>query len=368
MIKNQILIVTSEFPPQPGGIGNHAYNLAQQLTNESYQVTVLTDNRSKTGEEEKQFDSNTSFTVCRVSVTSPRIGMYLKRFSVLFHLIKEHDVVIASGKFSLWMVAFVSLFYKKKYLAVIHGTEVNFQHNLKKLLINKSLRRFQTVVAVSAFTRSLVSQVRLKNVVVIPNGFSFPGVILTGETNPKLTNKPILITVGNVTERKGQLNVIKMLPEVIKKYPSIHYHCVGIPTQKDEYLTEAKKLGVEEYISFHGKISEQKKIELLKNSDIFVMLSQNTRSGDVEGFGIAILEANFLGKPAIGSLGCGIEDAIKDGETGYLIGYDQTEVFIDSIEKILGNYAFFSKQAKYWAEKYTWNKIINQYCNVIENE
>ena len=47
MNKKNILIVSSELPPQPGGIGNHAYHLSTQLQKNQYQVTVVTDMRSK---------------------------------------------------------------------------------------------------------------------------------------------------------------------------------------------------------------------------------------------------------------------------------------------------------------------------------
>ena len=97
------------------------------------------------------------------------------------------------------------------------------------------------------------------------------------------------------------------------------------------------------------------------------MLSNTTKTGDVEGFGIAILEANFFGVPAIGSLNCGIEDAIVNGETGYLIHHMDEKVFIDVIEKILKNKAYFSEKSVEWAQKHHWELIIQEYCKIIEN-
>ena len=47
---------------------------------------------------------------------------------------------------------------------------------------------------------------------------------------------PQLITVGNLTQRKGQHNMINALPELLKKYPDLHYHCVGIPTEIEQYV------------------------------------------------------------------------------------------------------------------------------------
>ena len=365
MIKKNILLVSSEFPPQPGGIGNHAFQLLLHLNKNNFQVTVITDTRSENGEEEATFDSENEFQIKRVSITSPRWMMYIKRIKKLFSEIKKNEIIIATGKFSLWTVAFASLFYKKKYIAIIHGTEVNFQNKRLKYLINKSLKKYDEVIAVSNFTKSLVSELHLKNIHVIPNGIDLQ--IQEEVKVVKLKGSPSLITVGNVTDRKGQANVINMLPTLKERLPNIHYHCVGIPTQKEEFLQLAKQLKVEDHLTFHGKVSERNLHQLLKNSDIFVMLSNTTQSGDVEGFGIAILEANYFGIPAIGSENCGIEDAIVHGETGFLIDNKDEKSFNDSIEKIMKDYSFYSEKSKKWAEKHHWNKIIKNYTKIIEN-
>jgi phosphatidylinositol alpha-1,6-mannosyltransferase len=98
------------------------------------------------------------------------------------------------------------------------------------------------------------------------------------------------------------------------------------------------------------------------------MLSKPTATGDVEGFGIAILEANALGIPAIGALGCGIEDAINDGESGYLIHHDDATAFINALQQILENKNGFSKQAKAWAQMHDWKIIVERYVEVIEQK
>ena len=39
--KKNILIFSSEFPPGPGGIGNHAFNLAKGLSKSKSELTHL---------------------------------------------------------------------------------------------------------------------------------------------------------------------------------------------------------------------------------------------------------------------------------------------------------------------------------------
>ncbi|PWI31522.1 glycosyltransferase [Flavobacteriaceae bacterium LYZ1037] len=364
MNKN-ILIVTSEFPPQPGGIGYHAFNLAEQLQMHGYGVTVLADQRSKSGEEELGFDKSLAFQIKRVSWKSIRILMYLERLVLLFRLIKTNEVVLASGKFSLWMVAFVSLFYKKHYLAVIHGSEVNFKKYLLKKSIESALKRFSTIIAVSQYTQSLVSHLNL-NTIVIPNGYDVKKWQTVVPVHGALQGYPQLMTVGNVTQRKGQLQVIKHLPQLLKIYPKIQYHCVGLPTEAKRFKQIAKDLGVAKHVVFHGRLEDTELQALLQVMDVFVMLSTETASGDVEGFGMALIEANALGIPSIGSKGCGIEDAILDGKSGCLVAHGNASEFQDALKNILEAHETYKIEAKKWADTHRWEDVIKTYIKIIE--
>ncbi len=366
MIKKKILIVTSEFPPQPGGIGNHAHNLAKQLSKVGYVVRVIADQRSADGDAEFHFDKGLEYSVQRIDLKTWRLFMYLNRLISLLREVKNNDVVLASGKFSLWSVAFASLFYKRSYIAVIHGTEVNFKQFLLKYSIAKSLSRFNKIIAVSKFTKSLLAKKYKDKTVVITNGYDTSKWTGNPQKFTEIKGSPKLITVGNITERKGQVMVINHLPELIKVYPGIHYHCVGIPTEKEALLKRAVNLGVEKYVTCHGQVEEAKLQYVLKSNDVFVMLSHTTATGDVEGFGIAIIEANALGLPAIGAKGSGVEEAISHGKSGLLIPYDDTRAFIEALGIILGSYTDFKTNAEYWAQEHTWEVIINHYITVLE--
>ena len=121
-----ILLITSEFPPLPGGIGTHAFHLAMGFTQKGCTVTVLTDRRTKDENAENLYDSKLPFKVYRV----PRLSFgrtYLTRILKAFQLIQtDSDIsIIASGKFSLWLGALLRMWYRSlKTLAVIHGTEI----------------------------------------------------------------------------------------------------------------------------------------------------------------------------------------------------------------------------------------------------
>jgi glycosyltransferase involved in cell wall biosynthesis len=215
-----------------------------------------------------------------------------------------------------------------------------------------------------------VSHLNLKQKSVIPNGFDLSQlneVHKKPEYKEKTKSDSLhLITVGNLTQRKGQHNVIKALPLLIKTYPNLIYHIVGLPTDQVRLENLASKLGIEEHIRYHGRQAEEEKIKLLLASDVFMMLSEQTSTGDVEGFGIAILEANALGLPAVGSLNCGIEDAIKADYSGQLVDPHEPQAILEAVGKITSRRETYAKQAKAWSTNFTWDKIGQLYIEKIE--
>jgi glycosyltransferase involved in cell wall biosynthesis len=91
-------------------------------------------------------------------------------------------------------------------------------------------------------------------------------------------------------------------------------------------------------------------------------------NNDFEGFGIAVLEANALGIPAIGSRDSGIADAINDGFSGILINQEDPKEIEKAISEIINNYSKFSKDVINWSENFEWNNIIKKYIKAIKNE
>lgn len=357
------LILTSEFPPQPGGIGNHAVNLAKGLQGNGYEVNLLCDYRSKNTEAENEYDKILPFKVKRIPRKDLVFLSYIARVKAAIALAKNSELIVCSGKFSLWLGAFLSLFFNKNFVAIIHGSELKLPNIFLRRLTELSLKRFDKIVAVSNYTKSLIVHLKLDNIVVIPNGFQLkPPRILQTNTKPV----PVLITVGNVTKRKGQHNIINAMPLLLKKYPDLKYHIVGISTEKQKLEKLALNLKVEDSVVFFGKVSETEKLELLQEADVFIMLSETTKTGDAEGFGIAILEANALGVPAIGSFDCGIEDAINNGISGKLINNKNINQLADALEEILNNYDLYSQGAKSWSQNYTWEKVIKKYLTILK--
>lgn len=363
---NKYLIVSSEFPPAPGGIGNHAYNLAMGLFQKKHSVHVISIYRNLNADNE--FDLELPFPVERVMS-----GKFFAKTKLIFKTIKKLSTdsnltVIASGLAMLIICGLYSSIFqngKTKFVLIAHGIDINPSSVIYKSLVSITINRFDRIIAVSSYTAGKIKGVHKSKIKVINNGFNPKQIDENGMIAKPHDEYPSLLTVGSVTYRKGQINVIRALPFLVKKYPKIHYHMVGIDKDKNELITLAKKLDVVQYITFHGPLSNKLLHQQLLKTDIFLMLSNHTKEGDFEGFGIAVLEANFLGIPAVGALESGLVDAIKDGDSGILINPQNVEELLIAIPRLLSDLDRYRERAKAHSLTFLWDKVINRYCEVL---
>ena len=207
-----ILIISTEFPPNVGGIGNHAFNLAKSLSGEGYKISVVADIVDIGEEQWNNFKSTLSFSVEPIFRNSFVPFSYAKRVIRAIQSCAGKEQVILSGKFSLWLATLIRLFHPSiNLVAIAHGTELDLKGRFSKSLVNKGLRRCNKIISVSRYTEKFLPSLNFKiKRFVIPNGVdinSFKKV----ETK-QVTGEPILITIGTLSERKGQQNVIAALP------------------------------------------------------------------------------------------------------------------------------------------------------------
>ena len=366
---SRLLLITSEFPPNVGGIGNHAYSLATALSSEGYKVTVQADVLGVDENKLQLFSLQQSFKINWIKRQKNLFATYGQRISNALKTSAEADVIICSGKFSLWIGFLIRLFRSdKKLVAVVHGSELDLKSRLAKKITTVSLCRFNKIISVSNYTQSYLPENLPERIgtYVIPNGISSEEFSTPKIT--KLSGVPALITIGSVTERKGQLNVINALPQILSKFPEAEYHIVGKPVLKGVLDVQIQNLQLNNKVHFYGAVSRQNLIKLLAGAKIKLMLSSHTAKGDFEGFGIAVLEANALGIPVIGSKDSGIADAIEHLKTGILVDAKNPKEVAEAVEKILADYDFYSANAITWASKHDWKNIVQQYKEAIETD
>ena len=357
------LIVTKTFPPEIGGMQSLMLGLANELS-KTFMIKVFADYC----ENHKDFDEQVSFSIERVG--GIKLLRKFRKAQLINEFIKENkiDGIIADHWKSLELLK-----TNKKKICLIHGKEINHEKgtSLNKRVL-EVLNNIDTIVANSEYTKNLAIKLGIQqDKIVVIN----PGVDKVEELDKKTLDKvenllkhksPVLITVSRFDKRKNHEKVIMALRNLKQIYPSITYVCIGYGDEEQNIKKLVKELNLEEQVMFFKDISNELKNSLLAKSNIFVMPSIIHKKS-VEGFGIAYIEAAQYGIPSIGGIDGGASDAINHKKDGLICDGNNLDAIYSSINSMLENnkYLEYGKAAKENADKFKWDKIIEEYKNIL---
>lgn len=340
----RLLLLSSEFPPGPGGIGVHAYQLGRHLSRLGWDVAVLSPQEYVTAAERDAFNRQQPFAMTPLPGREDGPGWWAGRLRAVAGVVRARrpDIIVGTGRRALWLAAAVHALTGIPWAAVGHGSEFTGA-GLGAKLTRRALGGAATVIAVSDYTAGLIrTAAQPRRLVVIPNAADAsrfqPGIDASGlRRRWHLGDGPVLLTVGQVSERKAQDTVIRALPRVLAQHPNATYVMVGLPRQETAFGALAAELGVSERVRFAGLVDDDELAAVYNLADVFVLMSRRTAGGDVEGYGIVVQEAALCGVPAVVSRDCGLEEAIRDGETGLSAPPDDPAATAEAILSLLNN-------------------------------
>ena len=359
------LVVTRNFPPEIGGMQNLMEGLSNALLNHG-PVKVF----AETQDEDNDYDQNSKLNIQRVS------GLKIFRKYRKANLVKEFltSNEVRASFFDHWKSIEnieKNLLNRTKSFCLIHSKEINHPvgSSLNKRVLT-ALAKADHVIANSKFTKEFAMKLGIKNVTVINPGCNYP--IPINEEAKEFAKKiygnasPKLITISRLDGRKSHHNVMMTVKNLLPKYPSLKYVSIGDGDEGNNLLRLRKTLELEKNVEFIFKSSEQEKIALLEQSNIFVMPSVIYKKS-VEGFGITYIEAASYGKPSIGGIYGGEGDAIKSGKTGYLCNGNDLNAIYDTLLKTIANdhYLELGANALEFSKDFSWEKIIKKYISLI---
>ncbi len=158
-----------------------------------------------------------------------------------------------------------------------------------------------------------------------------------------------VLFLGVLIKRKGVhdlLNSITLLKER-EALNKTKFIIAGSGIEEENLKKQCTELNIADHVEFAGWTAGQKKIDLLKQSQLLVLPSYN------EGLPIAILEAISYGIPVVSTRVGDIESAVIDGQNGHLIEAGDVGGLAEAIQKIVINkdiYITMSKFARSLAE------------------
>lgn len=267
--------------------------------------------------------------------------------------------------------------FKVPHVVTIHGQDfqntISRNINCKKALFNV-LNHIDKIITVSNKLKNVVKDENFYNKIeVVNNGIEKDYISVDKiqenyiEKNRINKNLIKILSVSNLKETKGIHINLKAIAKLKEIYSNISYDIIGDGEYRGKLEELIKELGLEDNVSFLGKLEHKEVIDIMKQYDIFSLPSYK------EGFGMVYIEAMAQGIPVIGVKGEGIEDAIENGVNGFLVERKNIEELVKIMKFLIENPYKRIDIGKCAIEtvlnKFTWNvnadKMISIYNEMI---
>ena len=347
-----ILFISRTYPPVVGGIEKQNFEIATALSR-----------------------------ICHVDVIANTRGKWFLLLFLPYATIKalisarKYDVVLL-GDGVLGVTGYLlKLVTGKPVACIIHGLDLTYKNTTyQKLWVNIFIRHMDKLIAVGHETihQGILRGIPRSKFVFIPNGVT---PVATGKKHThnelealigKKVNGPILLTLGRLVKRKGITwfidNVINMLDR------KIVYIVAGAGKEESNILSAIQNNNLQDQVFFIGKVSNRDKQLLFSTTDIFIQPNIKV-AGDMEGFGLVVLEAAASGCVVIASRLEGLTDSIQHGQNGLLVTPGNAEEYRKTIESVLDNPqdkdAFGQHARVYVKSNYSWPLIARKYLDVL---
>lgn len=363
----KILFISRAFPPITGGIENQNYALSVWLAKHA---TIRT-------------------------VANRRGRFFLPLFAPYALLIalwntRSYDVVLL-GDGTLGLIGWL---LKKAtnipVVSVVHGIDINYDSKslglwyervliniYQRLWIKKFLPSLDGLIAVGNETirQGVARGIPEEKFTFIPNGVDTEAHFKTHSRQElgkllglSVENTIILLTSGRLAKRKG---VAWFIRNVIPKLPkNILYVVAGDGIDRDNIEQAIKETDSMHRVKLLGYVSDEVRDILFNTCDIFIQPNIKV-AGDMEGFGISVIEAASCELPVIVSDLEGLKDAIHQNENGLLVEPENPEAFRKVITELVSDEEKrhnLGKRARlYTKAHFEWSVIAKRYIEILQS-
>lgn len=360
-----------------GGVEEHTNNLIHYLSRKDVYINVLTygDDNAVSHLE------GVNYHVFNRLVNNLFLYLFFLPYD-LFRLINcirklDFDIIHFQGFHPLFCLA--AIWCQRKYPTVItmHGissVEMNYHKNrnyffkvFSKIIEKYTYSKIKNKIIVAPQIEKLINKPQqCSKTYIIPNGVD---INLINSIKTSKSNKGNrIIFIGNLIQRKGVCDLIRVIYEVKKDISDVCLLMVGSGEEERNLMILVKELGLETNVKFFGFVKGNKKYTLIKSADIFVLPSY------WESLPIVVLEGMACGKPIIASNVGGVPYLVNDGVNGFLVPPGNINKLSDKIITLLKDKELQEKmgnESLKHSKGFDWNKIAKKtydvYYEIINN-
>jgi glycosyltransferase involved in cell wall biosynthesis len=356
------------YPYCAAGAEIHAYYVSNKLAENGNDVHVIAIGPRK------QVDNHVRIMFKQSSVQLWRrpfdnMAYVFKVFSLAYLLRRGVNVVQVHYAATAMIPAFMlSKIANKPYVVTCHGSDIRIlgRKPYVKFLQKMLLLNASKVISVSKEIRGLLIKeygLPSQSIRLLPNGYDeelveqlrIPSSTSVSEKNPSL------VFVGGLRGVKDPLNLIDVFKVVSERVKNVHLQIVGDGPLRQAVERKIEHYGLQDRVTMHGAVSNQKALEVLASSQIYVSTSVE------EGFPTSLVEAMALGKAVVTTNVGGVPEIVMDGINGLLTPPKSPEKMAQSIELLLNDPVLAEKLGKAAAESvrdFSWNNIAQMYLRV----
>lgn len=262
-------------------------------------------------------------------------------------------------------------------VTINHGQDVKMPVAPYQRFVPKVFEALDGVISVSRATREecIKRGMTPEKGIALPNGFDIEHLEASPKKEPSrkalekafginLDGKKLLVTVGRQVKRKGhEWFITEVLPKIES---NVLYLAIGEGPEHDRLIQLWKASPIKEKMLFVGKQPDKLLHEAYAAADLFIMPNIPVE-GDMEGFGIVLLEANLAGTPAVAADLEGIKDVVENGMNGYKIPVKDAQKFAAQVDEVFsGDYDTLSQTSKeYVRQNFAWNTVAEKYISYL---
>ncbi len=337
------LLVTNDFPPRTGGIQRYLLELATRLPEGRLLVYA------PTWPGAAAFDARLPFPVHRHPTSLMVPEPTVTRRAVRLARAHAADTVWfgAAAPLALLGPLLRGAAGITRVLASSHGHEVGWS-----MLpgARQALRRIgrdaDVVTTVSRYTRARTAAAFGPTAALEP----LPPGIDADRFRPDesaraavrrrhgLGEAPVVICVSRLVARKGQDMLIRALPRIRARVPGARLVLVGRGPDAGRLHALAAAHDVTASVVFAGSVADADLPAYHAAGDVFALPCRTRGRGlDVEGLGIALLEAAAAGLPVVAGRSGGAPETVREGQTGHVVEGRDLGGLVDALAGLLAD-------------------------------
>lgn len=380
----RVLFFNYEYPPLGGGAGNATKHLLLEFAKRDDVVVDLITSSITDKYEEDGIDLNVFIHKIPIGKNAKNLNYQSQwelikyTFKAYFYarkLIKKNNYDLTHSFFAV-PCGFISLLlkwqYKIPYIISLRGADVpgyseRFESIYRMLtpLIKLIWKNARFVITNSKGLTDLAkNSAPEQKFDMIFNGVDTNFYQPSRRTIEERKKDFIVLCASRLSKRKGIKYAVSGFAKIAGRYPQMKMIIAGGEgNAMDELKTQVSDLGMDDKIKFFGHYTREQSPKIYNDADVFVMPSLN------EGMSNNLLEALASGMPVLMTPVGGAEELVTDGENGFLIETENSDVIADKLEYLIENLDRVDEMGRVsreLAEQMSWQVVADDYISFYE--